>query len=80
MNALGYLAEWFADEMVANETKIHGFDPSQEFVNIVTHRMVTEPTLGWLDRQSARMDLADLWPNCKALDDVGRTVTPRKGA
>jgi hypothetical protein len=74
MNALGYLAEWFADEMIANETKISGFDPPAAFVNLVVFCMRNDETLGWEDDETALMVLADLWPDCRALDDVGRTA------
>jgi hypothetical protein len=75
MSALDYLAEWFADGPVIGEEIIHGFDPPREFVDLVATRMLSEPTLGWSSYTQAYADLADMWPDCKALDDVERTVT-----
>jgi hypothetical protein len=36
-------------------------------------RRMSVPHLGWTVPM-ARMDLADLWPDCEALNDIGRTV------
>lgn len=69
--ALNYLAEWMADDLVAlRQQRIHSFNPPAAFVDRVVAKMVEDGASG----ESARADLCDLWPDCRALDDIGRTV------
>lgn len=66
-----YLAEFFADDLVAlRQQRIHSFNPPAAFVGRVVAKMVEDGA----SVESARADLADLWPDAKALDDLPRTV------
>lgn len=66
---LQYLAEWFADEVLANRMA-HEFSPPAEFVSLVIDEMIC---IGWTV-DTARADLSDMWPDCKALNDTARAT------
>jgi hypothetical protein len=71
LKVLDFLAEWMADDLVAlRQQRIHSFNPPAAFVDRVVAKMVEDGA----SVESARADLCDLWPDCRALDDIGRTV------